>query len=109
MGDGIYGGDLLKGAGFPAIEGWYATIAAPHLIGDTKLTTWMAAFKKKYGAPAEDYSITSYDAANVIIEAIKTVAATGKPVTREAVRGRNPIRQIQDVAGATSASMPMAI
>ncbi len=85
-GDGIYGGDLLKGAGFPAIEGWYATIAAPHMVEDTKLASWMAAFKKKYGAPAEDYSITSYDAANVIIDAIRTVAATGKPVTREAVR-----------------------
>ncbi len=85
-GDGIYGGDLLKGAGFPAIEGWYATIAAPHMTEDTKLSTWMAAFKKKYGAPPEDYSITSYDAASIIIDAIKTVAATGKPVTREAVR-----------------------
>ena len=85
-GDGIYGGDLLKGAGFPAIDGWYATIAAPHMTDDTKLATWMAAFKKKYGAPAEDYSITSYDAATVVIDAIKTVAATGKPVTREAVR-----------------------
>ncbi len=85
-GDGIYGGDLLKGAGFPAIEGWYATIAAPHMIGDTKLATWTAAFKKKYGAAPEDYSITSYDAATVIIDAIKTVAATGKPVTRDAVR-----------------------
>ena len=85
-GDGIYGGDLLKGAGFPAMDGWYATIAAPHMTEDTKLGTWMAAFKKKYGAAPEDYSITSYDAATIIIEAMKTVAATGKPVTREAVR-----------------------
>ena len=85
-GDGIYGGDLLKGAGFPAIDGWYATIAAPHMTEDTKLATWMAAFKKKYGAAPEDYSITAYDAATIIIDAIKTVAATGKPVTREAVR-----------------------
>ena len=85
-GDGIYGGDLLKGAGFPAIDGWYATIAAPHMTDDTKLASWMGAFKKKYGAAPEDYSITAYDAATVIVEAIKTVAATGKPVTREAVR-----------------------
>ncbi len=85
-GDGIFGGDLLKGAGFPAVEGWYATIAAPHMTEDTSLATWMAAFKKKYGTAPEDYSITSYDAATVIIEAVKTVAATGKPVTRDAVR-----------------------
>jgi branched-chain amino acid transport system substrate-binding protein len=85
-GDGLYGGDLLKGAGFPAIEGWYATIAAPHMTEDTKLASWIAAFKKKYNAAPEDYSITAYDAATVIVDAVKTVAATGKPVTREAVR-----------------------
>ena len=85
-GDGIYGGDLLKGAGFPAIEGWYATIAAPHMTDDTKLSGWIAEFKKKYGSAPEDYSITAYDAATVIIDAVRTVAATGKPVTRDAVR-----------------------
>ena len=40
-GDGLYGADLLKGAGFPAMQGWYATIASPHLVGDTKLATWI--------------------------------------------------------------------
>src|SRR5258705_5013482 len=29
-GDGCYGAEILKGAGFPAAEGLYATIAAPH-------------------------------------------------------------------------------
>ena len=28
-GDGMYSAEVLKGAGFPAAEGWYATIAAP--------------------------------------------------------------------------------
>ena len=30
-GDGVYGAEILKGAGFPAAEGWYATIAAPNI------------------------------------------------------------------------------
>jgi branched-chain amino acid transport system substrate-binding protein len=34
----------------------------------------------------DNYAITSYDAALVIIDAIKKVAATGKEVTRSAVR-----------------------
>ncbi len=85
-GDGLVGGDLLKGAGFPAIEGWYATIAAPHMTADPKLAAWVAAFKQKYGSAPEDYSITAYDAALVIVGAVKAVAASGKPVTRDAVR-----------------------
>ena len=85
-GDGIYGSDFLKGAGFPAVQGWYATIASPHLTGDTSLATWSKAFTAKYGYAPEDYTITSYDAAQVIIQAMAKLAATGKPLTRDAVR-----------------------
>ncbi|WP_158744571.1 branched-chain amino acid ABC transporter substrate-binding protein [Acidisphaera sp. L21] len=98
-GDGLYGGDLLKGAGFPAMDGWYATIAAPHMTEDTKLSTWMAAFKKKYGAAPEDYSITSYDAATIIIECIRALAAAGKPVTREAVRDAIQVGKFKTLQG----------
>ena len=35
-GDGMVSSDLLTGAGFPAVEGWYTTIASPHLTEDTK-------------------------------------------------------------------------
>ena len=31
-GDGVYGAEILKGAGFPAAQGWYATIAAPNML-----------------------------------------------------------------------------
>ena len=41
------GGDLLKGAGFPAIDGWYATIAAPHMTDDTKLASWMGGIQEE--------------------------------------------------------------
>jgi len=85
-GDGMYGPEVLKGAGFPACAGWYATIAAPHVLGDPAVAEWTARFTKKFGEPPEDYSITAYDAANVIIDAIARVAASGKPVNRDNVR-----------------------
>lgn len=85
-GDGMLGADLLTGAGFPACQGWYATVASPHMMDDPKMAAWIAAFRTRYGAAPEDYSITSYDAASVVIQAIQAVAATGAPVTREAVR-----------------------
>ena len=37
--------DLLSGAGFPAVEGWYTSIAAPHLAEDNKAAQFIAAFK----------------------------------------------------------------
>jgi branched-chain amino acid transport system substrate-binding protein len=85
-GDGMYSGALLKGAGFPAVEGWYATIAGPHLLANPEVQPFVKAFSTKYGKQPGDYSITAYDAALVILDAIKRVAATGKPITRSAVR-----------------------
>ena len=85
-GDGLVGADMLKGAGFPACEGWYATIASPHMVEDPKMASWIAAFKKKYNEAPEDYTITAYSAASIVIDSIKKVADSGKPVTREAVR-----------------------
>jgi branched-chain amino acid transport system substrate-binding protein len=85
-GDGLYGADILSGGGFPAVEGWYATIAAPHMLDDSKLVSLEERFLKKFKVPPEDYSITAYDGATIIIEAIKMVIASGKPVTRAAVR-----------------------
>ena len=43
--DGMTSSDLLSGAGFPAVEGWYTTIAAPHLVEDTKAAQFIAAYQ----------------------------------------------------------------
>jgi len=40
-GDGMQGGDILKGVGFPAVEGWYVTIASPHVSEDPALAKWV--------------------------------------------------------------------
>jgi branched-chain amino acid transport system substrate-binding protein len=85
-GDGLYGPEMLTGVGFPAAEGWYATIASPHLTDDKRLADWVKRYKAKFNVGPEDYSITAYDGALVIIAAAKKVAASGKPVTREAIR-----------------------
>jgi branched-chain amino acid transport system substrate-binding protein len=85
-GDGMYSAALLSGAGFPAVEGWYATIAGPHLLANPEVQPFVKAFAAKFGKQPGDYSITSYDAALVIINAIQRVAASGKPVNRGNVR-----------------------
>ena len=79
--DGMTSSDLLSGAGFPAVEGWYTSIAAPHLVEDTKAAQFIAAFKGRFNGSPDDYTITAHDASLVIIDAVKRVAASGKPVT----------------------------
>jgi branched-chain amino acid transport system substrate-binding protein len=85
-GDGLYGPEMLTAVGFPAAEGWYATIASPHLTGDKTLSNWVKAYKAKFNVAPEDYSITAYDAALVVIAAAKKLEAAGKPITRDAIR-----------------------
>jgi branched-chain amino acid transport system substrate-binding protein len=100
--DGTYGSDFLAGAGFPAVEGWYSTIAAPHLIDDTKASQFVTAFKGQFGIGADDYSITAYDAALVMIDAVKRVAASGKPVTRDAVQAALMTSKVPSLQGVIS-------
>jgi branched-chain amino acid transport system substrate-binding protein len=85
-GDGLYGAEILRGAGFPAAQGWYATIAAPNILDNPDAKPFVEKFAKTYGQQPENYSITAYDAALVILDAVKRVAASGKEVTRDAVR-----------------------
>jgi branched-chain amino acid transport system substrate-binding protein len=85
-GDGMWGADLLKGAGFPAMEGWYATQAAPHVTDDPKTKTFSDTFFKRFNQHADDYAITCYVGAQVIIEAVKGLAKAGKTVDRNTVR-----------------------
>jgi branched-chain amino acid transport system substrate-binding protein len=102
-GDGVYGASFLSGAGFPAANGWYATIASPHLTGgDAKAAEWVKTFTATYGKAPVDYSITAYDGALVIIDAVKRVAASGKPVTRAAVRDAIQTAKVPTIQGVVS-------
>ena len=56
------------------------------MLDDAKLAPWVASYNKRWGIQPSDYAITAYDAAQVVLAAIATVAKTGAPVTRDAVR-----------------------
>ena len=101
-GDGVYEPAMLTAVGFPAAEGWYATIASPHMVGDSKAQQFVDAYQLKYGKPADDYTITAYDATLVVLDAIKRVAASGKPVTREAVRDAIQTAKVPTIQGVVS-------
>ncbi|WP_082070116.1 branched-chain amino acid ABC transporter substrate-binding protein [Bradyrhizobium sp. LTSP885] len=85
-GDGVAGGSFLKGGGFPAIEGWYGTNAGPHLTESPEAASFVKTFQEKYKATPDDYSITAYDAAKVILSAVEDVAKSGKDMNRSNVR-----------------------
>lgn len=85
-GDGMQSADLLKGAGFPAVEGWYATVASPHVTEDPKTSKFSDRYFARFKQRPDDYTITCYTGAQVIIEAVKKLAAANKPVTRDTVR-----------------------
>src|ERR1700732_4525751 len=101
-GDGCYGAEIIKGAGFPAAEGLYATIAAPNLLDNPEAEPFVDAFVKKYSQQPENYSITAYDAALVLIDSIKRVAEAGKEVNRGNVRDAIQTSKAKTLQGVVS-------
>ncbi len=101
-GDGVLGPEMLTGAGFPAAEGWYATNASPHMTEDTKAEKFVQAFRAKFGEAPDDYTITSYDAGLVIIDAVKRLVAEKKPVDHSTVRDAIQTAQVPTIQGIVS-------
>jgi branched-chain amino acid transport system substrate-binding protein len=101
-GDGAYSASLLKGAGYPAIEGWYATIAAPYIADNPEVAPWVKRFEAKYGHGPTSYSFTAYDAVLVIFDAVKRVAEAGKPVNRDTVRDAIQSANVKTLQGGVS-------
>jgi branched-chain amino acid transport system substrate-binding protein len=98
-GDGVSGGSFLKGGGFPAIEGWYATNAGPHLTESPIAANFVKTFQEKYHDTPDDYSITSYDATKVILAAIDQVAKSGKAMNRSNVRDAIQSSHVETMQG----------
>jgi branched-chain amino acid transport system substrate-binding protein len=69
---------------------------------ETALEPWVKRFAAKYSLQPSDYSITGYDAAQVAMDAIRCVAETGKPVTRDAVRQALMTTKLQTLQGVVS-------
>jgi branched-chain amino acid transport system substrate-binding protein len=101
-GDGVYEPEILSGGGFPAAEGWYATIAAPHLLDDAKCAEWVKSYNTKYKKQPNDYCITAYDAAMVIADSIGRVAQSGKPMTRASIRDAIEATKLDTLQGTVS-------
>jgi branched-chain amino acid transport system substrate-binding protein len=101
-GDGVFGATFLSGGGFPAVEGWYATQASPHVTGDEKAAEFVKAYTGRWGVGPDDYSITAYDAALVVVDAVKRVVASGKPLTRSAVRDAIQTSKVPTIQGVIS-------
>jgi branched-chain amino acid transport system substrate-binding protein len=101
-GDGMIGPEMLTAIGFPAAEGWYATQASPHLTEEPALQDWVNRYKAKFGVLPDDYSITAYDAATVIIDSVKRVKESGKPITRENVRDAIQTAKVKTLQGTIS-------
>jgi branched-chain amino acid transport system substrate-binding protein len=86
-GDGVQSVDFLKGAGFPAVEGWYATNASPHLDSrNAKFAAFQKKFTDMFHDQPDDYSVTAYVAGQIIVEAARDVVASGKTPNRDNVR-----------------------
>ena len=101
-GDGVLAPEMLTAVGFPAAEGWYATNASPHTTENPKANAFVTRYTKQFGTTPDDYAICAYDGALVIIAAIKKVAASGKPVTRAAVRDAIQSADVKTLQGTVS-------
>jgi branched-chain amino acid transport system substrate-binding protein len=101
-GDGVHGAGFQSGGGFPAIEGWYSTIAGPHLVEDPAMAGWVTSFTQKYGKLPGDYAVTAYDGALVVLDAIKRVAESGKTVNRSNVRDAMQTTNLKTLQGVVS-------
>src|SRR3954452_8274261 len=74
---------FTNGAG-PAGDGWYFTCGCSDATVAPEAKDFTAAYKKKFNTDPSTYSPEAYDAANAMIQAIKTAAKDGTP-TRESV------------------------
>jgi branched-chain amino acid transport system substrate-binding protein len=97
--DGIYGADILKGAGFPAVQDWYITVPAPHIVDTEAGADWVKRFTARFGNQPSDYSALAYDAGLVAVDAVRQVVASGQPLDREHVEAAILATNIQSLQG----------
>jgi len=101
-GDGVQGASFLKGVGFPASNGWYATNASPHMLEDQSVQEWIKKYQGRFKTLPNDYAITAYDGTLVVLDAIKRVAESGKEVNRSNVRDAMQATKLKTLQGEIS-------
>jgi branched-chain amino acid transport system substrate-binding protein len=72
------------------------------MLDDAVAAPWVERYQKRWNGMPSDYSITAYDAALVVLSAIETVAKSGKPVTRAAVRDAIQAAHVSTLQGELS-------
>ena len=100
--DGIYGPDILRGAGYPAVQGWYVTVPAPHIVDTPAGVDWVKRFTARFGNQPSDYSALAYDAGLVAIDAVRHVVAAGQPLDRAHVAAAILTTNINSLQGSLS-------
>jgi branched-chain amino acid transport system substrate-binding protein len=101
-GDSLIDRRILTTVGFPALEGWYFTDAAPNLMAADKAQNFIKHFQAKFGLPPYNYAICAYDAALVIIDAMQRLTAAGTPITREAMHDAIQSAKVETLQGVVS-------
>lgn len=87
--------DYIQASG-GAAEGNYVTFLAPDLEKIPAAANFRTAFKAKYGV-ASSYGPLAYEAANIILEAIKKAGKADRAAVRDAVRATKNYRGILGV------------
>jgi branched-chain amino acid transport system substrate-binding protein len=62
------------------------TMGAPFVLTNPAARPPVDAFVAKFGKERDDYSVTAYDAAEVVLNAIERLAKSDTPVNRDTVR-----------------------
>jgi branched-chain amino acid transport system substrate-binding protein len=101
-GDGVFSAALLKAVGFPAMDGWYTTMASPYIAENADVQPWIERYTAKFGHGSSAYSFTSYDAMLIILDAIKRVAESGQPVNHDTVRDAIQEANVKTLQGVVS-------
>ena len=101
-GDGVQGASFLKGVGFPAADGWYCTNASPHMLENANVQEWITKYQARFKVQPNDYAITAYDGALVVLDAVKRVAESGKEVNRSNVRDAMQATKLKTLQGEIS-------
>jgi branched-chain amino acid transport system substrate-binding protein len=71
-------------------------------LDDDKAQAWVKKFASLYNSQPSDYCITSYDAVQVIADALKRAVASGKPLTRATMRDAIQATKIETMQGMIS-------
>ncbi len=101
-GDGMSGPDMISGAGFPAMEGWYVTLPAKNLLNAPNAQDFIKRYQARFGLSPVNTALVAYDAGLVIVDAMKRLVAAGTRISREALRDAIASASVETLQGPVS-------